>query len=77
MSDISLGLTPEEKQALLAELQEAYFSGVSKVRFKEREVTYRSLTEMKQVIDDLTVAITPTARRKRVIMTTFRRGFSR
>lgn len=67
-------LTPEEKLDLLKDLQEAYYSGVSRVRFRERDVTYRSLEEMKKVIDDLTTSITG-RRRRPAVFTTFGRGY--
>ncbi|MDQ0422299.1 hypothetical protein J2045_003347 [Peteryoungia aggregata LMG 23059] len=66
-------LSPEEKQAFLRDLAEAYYSGASRVRFRERDVTYRSMDEMKAVLDELTTAVRG-KRRKHVIFTTFSRG---
>lgn len=66
-------LTPEERQEFLRDLSEAYYSGVQRVRFRERDVTYRSLAEMKKVLDDL-IGQTTGKRRKRIILTTFSRG---
>lgn len=75
MSTLPNDLTVEEKAALLNELREAYFSGALKVRFREREVTYRNRADMKAIIDDLTNEVAPSpARRQRVIMTSFNRG---
>jgi hypothetical protein len=51
-------LTLEEKKAFLRELKEAYFSGVTRVRFRERDVSYRSLPEMQKIIDTLEREIT-------------------
>jgi hypothetical protein len=66
-------LTPEEKAEFLRDLTEAYYSGVERVRFREREVVYRTRAEMKQVLDDLTGQVSG-KRRKHVILTTFGRG---
>lgn len=69
-------LTPEEKQSLLRELKEAYFLGALRVRFRERDVTYRSRAEMKAIIDELTNEVAPSpARSTRVIVTSFNRGY--
>lgn len=69
-------LTPEEKQLLLRELREAYFSGAQRIRFRERDVTFRSREEMKAIIDELTNEVAPSpARSQRVILTSFNRGY--
>ena len=73
MSAIDDGLTIEERRALLKEIKEAYFSGALKVKFREREVIYRSREEMLGIISDLENDVTP-RRRKNVILTTFSRG---
>ncbi|CCF19154.1 protein of unknown function [Pseudorhizobium banfieldiae] len=67
-------LTLEEKVSLLKDLKEAYFSGASRVRFRERDVTYRSAVEMKKIIDQLegSIVIRP---KRRVILTTFGGGY--
>lgn len=75
MPDIPEDLTSEEKVALLRELKEALYSGVTRVRFRERDVSYRSLDEMTRIIGDLERAIAGRPRRRTVILTTFRRGF--
>lgn len=68
-------LTREEKKAFLRELKEAYFSGVTRVRFRERDVSYRSLAEMQQIIAKLERDIAGKPKRRNVILTTFRRGY--
>jgi hypothetical protein len=37
----------------LEKLKRAYYSGSLKVKFDEKEVTYRSLNEMRAIISDL------------------------
>lgn len=66
-------LSPEEKQEFLRDLSEAYYSGAQRVRFRERDVTYRSKAEMKEVLDELTASVRG-KRRKHAIFTTFSRG---
>lgn len=73
MIDQSISL--EEKQALLRDLREAYYLGASRVRFRERDVTYRSRAEMKAIIDELAAELDPQRKRKQVILTTFSRGY--
>lgn len=67
-------LTLDEKTALLRDLKEAYYSGATRIRFRERDVTYRSVAEMKTIIADLEkeVVIRP---RRTTILTTFGRGY--
>ncbi|WP_421983355.1 phage head-tail joining protein [Roseibium sp.] len=74
MSTIDDGLTVEEKRALLKELKEAIFSGALKIRFREREVTYRSLEEMRKIVKDIEGELGGKPKRKHVILTTFSRG---
>lgn len=57
-------LTLEEKQELLRELREARYSGVLRVKFRERDVTYRSDAELKQAISDLEAELNPKAKRR-------------
>jgi len=47
------GMTVEEKKELLKELREAIYTGALRVKFNERDVTYRSLAEMRQIAKDL------------------------
>lgn len=67
-------LTLEEKLLFLRELKEAYYSGATRIRFRERDVTYRSIAEMKQIIGDLEkeTVIRPM---RNVVLTTFGRGY--
>jgi hypothetical protein len=57
-------LTTEEKQELLRELREARYSGVLRVKFRERDVTYRSDAELKKAIQDLEGEVEPKTRRR-------------
>lgn len=69
-------LTPEEKIVLLNDLKRALYTGASRVKFKERDVTYRSVAEMQTVIDAIEASIVPVKRRKSsVVLTTFGRGY--
>lgn len=67
-------LTLEEKAAFLRDLKEAYYLGASRVKFRERDVTYRSQAEMRRIIAELesSMVIKP---RKNTILTTFGRGY--
>jgi hypothetical protein len=56
--------TTEEKQELLRELREARYSGVLRVKFRERDVTYRSDAELKKAIKDLEKELNPKAERQ-------------
>ncbi|EUB97296.1 hypothetical protein PMI07_000872 [Rhizobium sp. CF080] len=69
------GLTTEERQAFLKDLKEAFYSGTHRVRFRERDVTYRKLTEMKQIIDELEASLKPNRRPRAAVFTTFGRGY--
>lgn len=57
-------LTIEEKQELLRELREARYSGVLRVKFRERDVTYRSDAELKKAIKDLEGELNPKAKQQ-------------
>ncbi|MDR6954133.1 hypothetical protein J2X65_003501 [Ancylobacter sp. 3268] len=67
-------LSPADKRELLRDLTEAYYLGATRVRFRERDVTYRSIEEMKAIITDLEAAIAGKPKRPQVVLTTFRRG---
>ena len=67
-------LTPEEKRGFLRDLQEAYFSGTHRVRFRERDVTYRSMQDMKKIIDELKSELAP-RRPRPAVFTPFGRGY--
>lgn len=66
--------TPDERAEFLRDLKEAYYTGAVRVRFRERDVTYRSREEMKAIIDELEGVVSPRIRRN-VILTTFARGY--
>lgn len=66
--------TPEEKRSFLRDLKEAYYLGATRVKFRERDVSYRNREDMKAIIDELEAQVNP-RRKKRVIMTTFSRGY--
>lgn len=75
MADIVIEtLSQEEKLSLLKDLREAYYSGATRVRFRDRDVSYRSLEEMKTIIADLENDYAPRAKRN-VVLTTFNRGY--
>lgn len=57
--------TSEEKAQFLKDLKEARWSGANRVRFRERDVTYRSDAELQAAIDDLTKELNPGVRRRR------------
>ncbi|SCM79956.1 conserved hypothetical protein [uncultured Pleomorphomonas sp.] len=74
MSDL-IGLTAAEKQDLLRDLQEALFSGVYRVRFRDRDVTYQSAAEMRETISDLESSLGVGRTTKQgVIFTSFGKG---
>jgi hypothetical protein len=75
MPEVEGDLTTEEKRAFLRDLKEAFYSGVSRVRFRERDVSYRSLADMQKVIDQLEHEVGGRPRRRSVILTTFSRGY--
>lgn len=66
-------LTQEEKQELLANLKAARFSGAKRVRFRERDVTYRTDEELRQAIADLEADLNP-GRRRRTSVASFSSG---
>lgn len=67
--------TPEEKLAFLRDLKEAYYLGATRVKFRERDVSYRNRADMKAIIDELEAEVNPQRRRKHTILTTFSRGY--
>jgi hypothetical protein len=69
------GLTPDEKRVFLRDLLEGYYSGASRIRFRERDVTFRSLQEMKKIIDELKAELNPAPRPRPAVFTTFGRGY--
>lgn len=69
-----LTFTPEEKRSFLRDLKEAYYLGATRVKFRERDVSYRNREDMKAIIDELEAELNP-RRKKHVIMTTFSRGY--
>jgi hypothetical protein len=62
-------MTLEEKKEMLQELQRAYYSGASRIKFKDREIEYKSQSEMKKVISDLKIEIGEKSKGKRVVAT--------
>ncbi len=68
------GLSTEEMQALLKDLQEARFTGASRVKFREREVTFKSDSQMARIEQELIRRLNGTKRRKHVGLTTFSKG---
>lgn len=43
----------------LIELRKVYFSGASRVKYRDRDTTFRSQAEMKAIIDELDGALNP------------------
>lgn len=77
MGLIDDGLTLEEKQLLLKELTEAISTGAKRIRFRERDVTYQSTSELlmaKKALED-GICSDLGAKRRNVVSTTFDRGF--
>lgn len=75
MADELSDLTVEEMRALLKDLKTARYSGAKRVRFRERDVTYRTDEEMARAITALEndIAVAGGARKTRhVILSTFR-----
>lgn len=68
-------LTADEKAQLLRDLKEAYYLGAMRVKFRERDVSYRNRADMKAIIDELEAELSPSRRRKNSILTTFSRGY--
>lgn len=48
-----MALTNQELQDQLTALEKAYYSGTLKVKYADREVSYRSLDEMQKIMDNL------------------------
>ena len=70
-------MTPEEEERALADLaalREALRSGVRVVEYADRKVEYRSLNEMRSLINEIQQAIKPTRRVRQVRIATWR-GF--
>ena len=59
------GITEAEKRLLLKELKEALFTGAKRITFRERDVIYRTLEEMNQIVERLENELAPSSRRKR------------
>ncbi len=68
-------LSMEERKALLKELVEARFSGVKRVKFDDRDVEFKSDDEMQAAIKDLQELISPSPKRRNIIMASFSSGF--
>jgi hypothetical protein len=60
-------LTLEEKQQLLRDLKTARFSGAKRIRFRERDVTYRTDEELRKAIEDLEGEIGNKQRRRATV----------
>ncbi|MEN5275769.1 hypothetical protein ABE527_02350 [Brucella sp. TWI432] len=67
--------TPEEKFSFLRDLKTAYYLGATRVKFRERDVSYRNREDMKAIIDQLEAEVFPKKRRSRSVFTTFRKGY--
>lgn len=67
--------TASEKREFLRDLKEAYYLGATRVKFRERDVSYRNRAEMKAIIDELEAELNPRRPRKNAILTTFNRGY--
>lgn len=46
-------------EGYLLDLQKAYFSGASRVKYRDRDTTFRSKEEMKGIMDELEEALNP------------------
>lgn len=66
MSDV---LSLDEKKALLKEIKKSLYEGALKVKFKDREIEYRTVAEMKQIISTIEGEIGEKPRGKRVVAT--------
>lgn len=67
-------LTVEEQTELLKELTRAVLSGAMEVNFADRSIKYRSLKDMKQTIQDLQVALSPTSKKKTRVKLNYSKG---
>lgn len=59
-----MALSDTEKlyyEKYIIELRKAYFSGASRVKYQERDTTFRSKAEMKALIDELEELVSPAA----------------
>lgn len=61
---------PADKLERLAALEAARDGGVLKVKYSDKEVTYRSLDEIERIIEKLKSEISGKARGARIYMTT-------
>ena len=61
---VYLDFTTEEKAAFLKTLKEVRWTGAERVRFRERDVTYRSEADLLAAIKDLEAELVPTSRRR-------------
>ena len=69
------GLTELEKRELLKELKQAIYTGAKRIKFNERDVIYRTMEEMNQIIDRLESELEPSSRRRsRSRLTSFGSG---
>ena len=70
------GITLVDKQIWIRSLKEAIASGALRVKFADRDVTYRSLQEMREILQNLEdeVAAGGGRKRKHVGLTTFGSG---
>jgi len=50
----------------IAKMKKAIATGAQSVSYKDRTVTYRSLSEMKQVLNDMIREVRGTSRKRRV-----------
>ncbi len=73
---ITDNLTVAEKQQLLTDLKEAYYSGAKRIRFRERDVTYQSADDMFEAIGRLEDELNAgTVKYRPAVFTTFGRGY--
>ncbi|QPC87135.1 hypothetical protein GA830_10560 [Mesorhizobium sp. NBSH29] len=66
-------LTVDEKKTMLRDLRIARYSGAKRIKFRERDVTYRTDEEMKIAIESLEAEISP-AKRRRTSVASFSSG---
>jgi len=63
-----MDLTPEERaqrEAWLSELEEARASGATRIRYRDRDVTFRSLDELDRLIREARRELAGQSRRRR------------
>lgn len=63
------GMTIDEKRQYLKEIKQAMYTGALRVKFNERDTTFRSLDEMRQIISALEEDIAKASGRKPVHVT--------